>query len=82
MRPVWGGFAGALSEVRESVAVLSSIGMWMLRVLAWPFSAAARSGTWIIDACMRLALAMVGILVGGFLLFGLGYLIFYPWIAG
>jgi hypothetical protein len=32
---------------------------------------------WLGDECLRLALAMLGLLVGGFLLYALGYVIFY-----
>lgn len=82
MRRVLIGFANALSDVQEYIAVLSSIVTWLLRVLVWPFSVAARFGAWSIRACTWLALMAIGLLIGGFLLFGLGYVIVYPWIAG
>jgi hypothetical protein len=61
---------------------------WTLAVLAatWcimtrPVSMASWLGARVINACVRLALAMLGLLVGGFLLYGCGYVIFYPLIV-
>lgn len=53
--------------------------MWC--ILTWPLSAAVWLGVWIVNAFVRLALAMLGLLVGGFLLYGVGYVIFYPLIV-
>ncbi|MYN40396.1 hypothetical protein GTP55_13535 [Duganella sp. FT109W] len=49
--------------------------------LALTIRAAAWLGARIIHACLRLALAMFGLLAVSFLLYGLGYVIFYPVIT-
>lgn len=58
----------------RTLAVLAA--MWC--IVTWPLSTAVRLGAWIVNAGVRLALAMLGLLVGGFLLSGVGYAIFYP----
>jgi hypothetical protein len=51
------------------------------RIVILPVSAAVCLGAWVINACVWLALAMLGLLVGGFLVCGVGYVIFYPLIV-
>jgi hypothetical protein len=82
MKKVYGELPSLLGAGRAwsswRLAVLAAT--W--RIVILPVSAAVWLGAWVINACLRLALAMLGLLVGGFLLYGVGYAIFYPFIGG
>ncbi|MYM73969.1 hypothetical protein GTP56_17435 [Duganella sp. FT134W] len=73
MRTLHVQWLGAFAEIgRRTWMVLA------LRILSWPFNVAVRMGARIITACIKLTLAVLGMVVFGGFIFGVGYVIFYP----